>query len=207
MYIETLEQAQKLATEFLATKERKNYYDFECIDEEFSENVCYSNELSDKEVSKILQLKEKYPKDYGLHLDEIFDDPDYVHDFSAGQEIVSIDTDHAQHKYAVTIHELKPDGQVRSIAHSITLRDDEYIRLLAWQLFDEHLTINTLRHRDSNLCGVIMRAIDYYFYQPEGYLWIDNPYTATLDEAKADVDAIVAQKGIKRGGGYLCMMV
>ena len=207
MIIETFEQAKKLANEFLSTKERKNYYDFECIDEEFSENVCYTNELSDEEVSKILQLKDKYPNDYSLHLDEMFDDPDYIHDFSAGQEIVSIDTDHAQHKYAVTIHEPKPDGQVRSFAHSIILNDDEYAQLLAWHLFDEHLTINTLRHRDSNLCGTIMRAIDYYFYQPEGYLWVDNPYLATLDEAKADAETIVAKNNIKRDGGYLVMTV
>lgn len=62
MIINTFEQALKLANEFLVTKERKNFYEFECIDEMFDKSVCYANELSDDEVSKIKQLKENTPR-------------------------------------------------------------------------------------------------------------------------------------------------
>lgn len=115
MIIHTFEQALKLANEFLVTKERKNFYEFECIDEMFDKSVCYANELSDDEVSKINQLKEKYPDNYVLHLNEIFDDPDDICNFSEGQELVSIDTDYVMHKYAVTIYIVQlPNKQLQS---------------------------------------------------------------------------------------------
>ena len=38
MIIHTFEQALKLANEFLVTKERKNFYEFECIDEMFDKS-------------------------------------------------------------------------------------------------------------------------------------------------------------------------
>ena len=38
MIIHTFEQALKLANEFLVTKERKNFYEFECIDEIFDKS-------------------------------------------------------------------------------------------------------------------------------------------------------------------------
>ena len=193
----------EMAKAYLDKKDRANYYDFECIDEEeYPGNVVYTNQLTDEEVSQIRQLKEKYPEDYGLHLDEIFDDPDYIHDFSCGMEIVSIDTDYVWHKYKVTIHELKPDGKVLPRSYNITLRDDEYIKLLAWHLYDEHLTICTLRHRDSDLYSGIMREIDNYFREEDFFYMVDNPYVATLDEAKADADAIVKLHKIHRSGGY-----
>jgi len=50
-----------------------------------------------------------------------------------------------------------------------------------------------------------MRGIDGHYYQPEGYLWVDNPYVATLDEAKADAETIIRQHDITRGGGYLVL--
>jgi hypothetical protein len=192
----------EMAEAYLAKKERANYYDFECIDEEFVGHVFYTNQLTDEEVLLIRQLKKKYPEDYGLHLDEIFDDPDYIHDFSSGQEIVSIDTDFVSHKYKVTIHEIKPDGNVWSHLYRITLHDDEYVKLLAWHLYDEHLTICTLRRRDSDLYSAIMRRIDNYFQDDGFFFMVDNPYVATLDEAKADADKIIELHKIQRSGGY-----
>ena len=196
-------QCLELAQQFLAKKERKNYYDFKAIDEEVSGYVYYSNALSDDEVAQLRALKEKYGEKFTEHLDEVYDDPDIIHDLTCGCEIVDIDIDHVAHKYACKIHELKPDSTVSTYNQDVELSDDQYAELLAWHLFDEHLTINTLRHRDNNLYLAIMRGIDNYYYQIEGYYWVDNPYVATLDEAKADADAIIRLHDIQRDGGYL----
>lgn len=209
MIIHTYEQALKLANEFLVTKERKNFYEFECIDEMFDKSVCYANELSDDEVSKINQLKEKYPDNYVLHLNEIFDDPDDICNFSEGQELVSIDTDYVMHKYAVTIYIVQlPNKQLQSFSDEIILTDVEYTRLLAWHLLYKNITMNSLYYYDRNLFSAITRNIDNYFYQLEGYMMVANsPYCASLDEAIADAEAIINLYNIERfdGGGIFAI--
>ena len=209
MIIHTFEQALKLANEFLVTKERKNFYEFECIDEMFDKSVCYANELSDDEVSKINQLKEKYPDNYVLHLNEIFDDPDDICNFSEGQELVSIDTDYVMHKYAVTIYIVQlPNKQLQSFSDEIILTDVEYTRLLAWHLLYKNITMNSLYYYDRNLFSAITRDIDHYFYQLEGYMMVANsPYCASLDEAIADAEAIINLHNIERfdGGGIFAI--
>ena len=209
MIINTFEQALKLANEFLVTKERKNFYEFECIDEMFDKSVCYANELSDDEVSKIKQLKEKYPENYVLHLNEIFDDPDDICNFSEGQELVSIDTDYVMHKYAVTIYIVQlPNKQLQSFSDEIILTDVEYTRLLAWHLLYKNITMNSLYYYDRNLFSAITRNIDNYFYQLEGYMMVANsPYCASLDEAIADAEAIINLYNIERfdGGGIFAI--
>ena len=209
MIIHTFEQALKLANEFLVTKERKNFYEFECIDEIFDKSVCYANELSDDEVSKINQLKEKYPDNYVLHLNEIFDDPDDICNFSEGQELVSIDTDYVMHKYAVTIYIVQlPNKQLQSFSDEIILTDVEYTRLLAWHLLYKNITMNSLYYYDRNLFSAITRNIDNYFYQLEGYMMVANsPYCASLDEAIADAEAIINLYNIERfdGGGIFAI--
>ena len=209
MIIHTFEQALKLANEFLVTKERKNFYEFECIDEIFDKSVCYANELSDDKVSKINQLKEKYPDNYVLHLNEIFDDPDDICNFSEGQELVSIDTDYVMHKYAVTIYIVQlPNKQLQSFSDEIILTDVEYTRLLAWHLLYKNITMNSLYYYDGNLFSAITRNIDNYFYQLEGYMMVANsPYCASLDEAIADAEAIINLHNIERfdGGGIFAI--
>lgn len=209
MIIHTFEQALKLANEFLVTKERKNFYEFECIDEMFDKSVCYANELSDDEVSKINQLKEKYPDNYVLHLNEIFDSPDDICNFSEGQELVSIDTDYVMHKYAVTIYIVQlPNKQLQSFSDEIILTDVEYTRLLAWHLLYKNITMNSLYYYDRNLFSAITRNIDNYFYQLEGYMMVANsPYCASLDEAIADAEAIINLHNIERfdGGGIFAI--
>lgn len=203
MIINTFEHALKLANEFLVTKERKNFYEFECIDEMFDKSVCYANELSDDEVSKIKQLKEKYPDNYVLHLNEIFDDPDDICNFSEGQDLVSIDTDYVMHKYAVTIYIVQlPNKQLQSFSDEIILTDVEYARLLAWHLLYKNISMNSLYYYDRNLFSAITRNIDNNFYQLEGYMMVDNsPYCASLDEAIADAEAIINLHNIERFGG------
>ena len=189
----------EMSKSYLAKKDSNGYYDFECFDEESPFSVVYTIQLTDEEVSHIRQLKKIHPEDYCQYLDEIYDDhPELRH----GQEIISIDTDFVWHKYNVTIHELKPDGKIWSRPYRITLRDDEYVKLLAWHLYDEHLTICTLRNRDRELYSAIMREIDYSYLDECLIYMVDNPYVATLDEAKADADAIVKLHKIHRTGGY-----
>lgn len=206
MMIENFEQALQLANEFLATKERKNYYETKGYCETYDDNAGMLVELSDDMVSQIRILKERYGQDFVNHLNEIIDDEDIISDMFYGDP-VDIDLDYVYHQYSFKIHELKPDGSTAVFDCNIDLKDEEYARLLAWHLFDDHLTINTLRQRDGNLYNTIMRGIDGHYYQEEGYLWVDNPYVATLDEAKADSEAIIRQHDIQRGGGYLTLTI
>ena len=59
MRINDFERALKLANEFLVKKERLNYYDFKAIDEERLNNVVYTNNLTNEEVTQLRALKEK----------------------------------------------------------------------------------------------------------------------------------------------------
>jgi len=203
MIIEHFEDGLKLAKAFLETKKRDNYFDFTALCEENLEECVYSNHLEDDEVELLRALKEKYGEEYIKHLDEVFDDPDIIHDFTCGDEILDIDLDNIKHKYSFSIHELKTDGTISTHSHLVELSDDEYAKLLAWCIYDEHLTINVLRHRDSNLFDCIMREIDSYYLQKEGYFWVDNPYIPTLDEANEDTKQIIRQHNIQRDGFYL----
>ncbi len=202
MIIETFDQALQLATEFLATKERKNYYESKGIEEPYPEYAYTLAPLSEEQVSQLRALKEKYGSDFTDHLSEAIDDEDTISDMFCG-EPVDIDLDTIHHVYLFKIHELKPDNTVLDIPCDVVLTDEQYARLLAWHLFDDHLTICTLRQHDNTLYNAVMHDIDGHYYQGEGYLWVDNPYVATLDEAVADAETIVRQNNIKRGEGYI----
>jgi hypothetical protein len=206
MIIENYVQALQLATEFLTTKERKNYYETKAIDESFPEYSYMLVQLSDDMVSKIRTLKERYGQDFVNHLQEIIDDEGVISDMFYGDP-VDIDLDKICHLYAFKIHELNPDDTVSVHSCDVELSDEEYARLLAWHLCDEHLTINTLRQHDGELYYTIMRAVDCYYFQSEQYLEVDNPYVPTLDEAKADVETIIRQYDIKRTGGYQSIFI
>ena len=206
MIIENFEQALKLANEFLNTKERKNYYRFTAFCESFCEEQVFSNPLTDEEVDNLRALKEKYGTEFTQHLNEVYDDPDVIHDFTCGEELLDIDLDHIDHKFAFKIHELKPDGTVACYNRNVDLHDDEYAKLIAWHIYDVHFTLNTLRRRDRNLYDTIMRGIDHYYYQAEYFYLVNNPYLATPDEAKADAESIVALHNIKKSNGYITEM-
>ena len=89
----------------------------------------------------------------------------------------------------------------------MTLTDEEYARLLAWHVFDNHLIINTLRYRDSNLYNRILREIDLYYWEDGIAITEDAPYLVTMDEAKADAEKIVKNNGIEYTSGYLCISI
>ena len=120
-----------------------------------------------------------------------------------GDELVDIDLDYVQHQYRFKVHHLKQDGTVSSYDRLVTLTDEEYARLLAWHVFDNHLIINTLRYRDSNLYNHILREVDLYYWEDGIAIMEDDPYLVTMDEAKADAEIIMKENGIKYTSGYL----
>lgn len=205
MVIQNFEDSLKLASEFLPKKERKNYFEFKVIEEPFAEYVCYLNELSNEEVERLRELKAKYQEAFVEHLSEALDE-DAIDGLNCGDELVDIDLDYVQHQYRFRTHHVKPDGTVVSYDRLVSLSDDEYARLLAWHMFDDHLIINTLRYRDSNLYSHILRDIDLYYW--DGMVIMeDDPYLVTMDEAKADAELIMKENGIERQTGYLFISI
>ena len=206
MLIENFEDSLKLAKEFLAKKERKNYYEFKVIQEPFAEYMCCLNELSNMDVKRLRELKEKYQEKFVEHLSEALDE-DTIDDLDCDDELIDIDLDNVQHQYRFKVHHLKQDGTVRSYDRLVTLTDEEYARLLAWHVFDNHLIINTLRYRDSNLYNRILREVDLYYWEDGIAITQDDPYLVTMDEAKADAEMIVKENGINHTSGYLCISI
>lgn len=191
-----------MAKEFLATKERCNYYDFSTFDWEHHAEVIYCNPLTDEDVAALRALKEKYGNEFVKHLVEVFKDPDLIHDMAGGEDIIDIDLVTIHHMYTFMIHELRPNGTLYDLSCLVKLKDEEYAELLAWHLYDDHFTINVLRREDSILYDTIMRQIDHRYYDEDGCYCIDYPYVPTLDEALTDTETILSQHNIKRSGGY-----
>lgn len=200
---QSFENCLKLAAEFLTEKERKNYYLFTAYDDFSDTDYGCFNVLSDSDVAQLRELKDKYGRAFFGHLGEVFDDPDTIHDFTGGGDILDIDLDTVYHRYGIVLHELHPDGAVFSTRTKVTLSDDQYARLIAWHLYDEHLTMNLLRHHDRELYDVVMLAADNYYSDTDcDCLMVSHPYLVTLDEAKADSEQIVVKHNIKRNGWY-----
>ena len=203
----TLEDCLTLAKEFLATKERKNHYDFTAWDDNFGREVNCLNELTGEAVDNLRDLKGKYGEKFVEHLDEVFTDPDVIHDFTGGCEIMDIDLDTVYHKYRIGIHELKSDGTVSNHEYEAVFSDDEYAKLVAYHSFNEHLTMNQLRHYEPTLYERVMDQADMYYNDFDNdVLCVDNPYLVTLDEAKSDFEAIVKQHGITRTTGHMVLV-
>ena len=198
------EKCLELAQEFLTKKVRKNYYEFKVIQEPCADYVYTQNELSDEEVDSLRQLKEKYGEAFVDHLDEALGE-DTLDNLNCGDELADIDLDNILHQYRFTAHHIKQDGTVRSSERLVTLTNEEYARLLAWHVFDNHLIINTLRYRDSNLYDRILRGVDTYYWDDFIAMMVDDPYLVTMDEAKADAESIVRENNIERSDGYLCI--
>lgn len=197
----TFDECLAMAQDFLTTKQRNSFYRFTALDDNFDREYCCYNELSADDVARLRALKDHYGDSFVRHLDEVFSDPDIIHDFTGGGEILDIDLDHVHHYYGVSLHELQPDGTVHTIHTSVAFSDDDYARLLAWHLYDEHLVINTLRYRDRKLYDTVLDGADLYHTDIDGdCLFVSNPYLITLDEARADADLIVRQHNIQSDG-------
>lgn len=146
---EEFEKYQELAKAYLAKKERKNYYESKGICEPYADYACMLVELSDDEIGMIRPLKEKYGKDFINHLKEVYEDDDAISDLFYGDP-VDIDLENVYHQYQFTIREVR-DEKISSRQILVQLTDKEYIKLLAWHLWDQHLVMNTLFYRDEQL--------------------------------------------------------
>ena len=195
----TFDECLSLAQDFLSTKQRSCFYQFTALNDVFDREYCCYSELSSDDVARLRALKDRYGDSFVSHLDEVFSDPDLIHDFTGGDQLLAIDLDHVYYYYGVSLHELQPDGSVHSVSTSVAISDDEYARLVAWHILDEHLTINTLRYRDRELFDTVLNGADLYHYDIDCDTFVvSNPYLVTLDEAHTDADLIVRQQGIQR---------
>lgn len=102
--------------------------------------------------------------------------------------------------YSFDSHEIRGNITVTKTI-LVELSADNYARLLAWHLYDEHLTINSLFHRDQSLYWWVMRGIDSY-YCHDGYYETDVPHTITMKEALDDLAEIIIRYNVERDGSY-----
>lgn len=199
MMIEDFETALQLANEFLATKERENYYETKAICEPNPDYSYMLTPLADDEVRQIKDLKERYGDDFVNHLDEVIDDPDVISDMFYGDP-VDIDLETIHHQYKFNIRSIRGE-QVSSRSILVELSDEDYSKLLAWHLFDSHILMNTLFYRDEDLYKKIMRgAMCYEIF--DDIVEVDDPFVVTLDEALADTAQIQTSHNITPDSGY-----
>jgi len=198
----SFEDCLAMAKEFVPTKKRDCYYEFKFYNDDFGEEWFTLNLLTDEEVAELCALKEKYGEEYVKHLDEVFDDPDIIHDFTGGCEILDIDLDNIYHQYAFSVHELKPYMTIVSRPVKVTLSDEQYAELIAWHIFDKNFSINLLRYRNKKLYDTVVAGADSCFILDGDCFIAEAPYVTTLDEAKADADTIIKQHNIIRSSWY-----
>lgn len=196
-----------LAKKCLAGKNRKNYYEIMALDEDKLQQLRFLQEFNDEEVRSLKQLREKYGREeFFRHLDEVFQDPDEVHDLTCGREILDISLDKPYHQYTFCRHELSGDSLVR-FKTLVELNDETYIRLLSYCIEDKDMTINKLRYADKAIYNTIVREVDSYL-SDDGFYIGDKPYLITMDEIKSDAEMIIQENpdlqttGIR---GYLFM--
>ena len=192
-----------MAKTYLAKKERVNYYETLGYDEPYPDYVGIYTAISDDEVAKIRELKERYGEEFTDHLNEVIDDEDVIHDMFYG-EPADIDLDTVYHLYRFTLSEVHGD-KVSSRNILIQLSDEEYCKLLAWHLYDSHLVINTLFYRDEELARKLMRSSMNYFFD-EICPMIDYPYVIVMDEALDDADIIRKENGLTKENAYLSLV-
>lgn len=201
---EEFEKYQEMAKTYLAKKERVNYYETLGYDEPYPDYVGIYTAISDDEVAKIRELRERYGEEFTDHLNEVIDDEDVIHDMFYG-EPADIDLDTVYHLYRFTLSEVHGD-KVSSRNILIQLSDEEYCKLLAWHLYDSHLVINTLFYRDEELARKLMRSSMNYFFD-EICPMIDYPYVIVMDEALDDADIIRKENGLTKENAYLSLVI
>lgn len=178
-----------MAQNYLATKVRIPHYEIRSISDCCpADGWCNLLSFSENEMTKLLALREKYGKDdFFNHLDEVFDE-DTLHDMIYGSEVISFDLDTVYYMYSFVYHQITPNGLVTGNV-KINLYDETYVRLLGHHLENKDLTINSLRYADKDLHDIVTRGVDHHFCDDDIYM-VRNPYTITMDEAKADAQKI-----------------
>lgn len=191
MYNENNKCAE-LAKEFLAGKERKDYYEIMAFDEDDMTEVRFLQGFSEDELNALRALREKYGKeDFVKHLDEVYPDPDDIHDLTCGRDILGIDLDVPYHQYRFVRHELKGDTLTTHDA-LVELTDEQYVRLLSYCLEDKGMNVNKLRYADKVLHERVIRDVDLDLCFDDCYSG-NCPYLITMDEVKEDAERILAE--------------
>ena len=178
-----------MAQNYLATKVRTPHYEIRSISDCCpADGWCNLLSFTEDEKRKLLALREKYGKDdFFNHLNEVFDE-DTLHDMIYGSEVISFDLDTEYYMYNFVYHQITPNGLVTGKVN-IHLYDETYVRLIAHHLENKDLTINSLRYADKDLYDIVTRGVDHHFCDDDIYM-VRNPYTITMDEAKADAQKI-----------------
>ncbi len=196
----------QLATAYFNSKPRKPYYEIVALNEDNLSEVIYLEDFSDEEYQALMSLRERYGMDnYIQHLDEVFTDPDELHDLSCGQEIVRVNLDNPCYQYEFGRHELVNNQLSRNTA-LVVMFDDNYISLLALMLSDPKMNMNKLQFADSFLYNTIYSQI-IHMGCDDGFYMGDYPFLVTMDEVLKDAEAIRAQHpelNVKGSMGYYC---
>ena len=181
-----------MAQNYLATKVRTPHYEIRSISDCCpADGWCNLLSFTEDEKRKLLALREKYGKDdFFNHLDEVFDE-DTLHDMIYGSEVISFDLDTEYYMYDFVYHQITPNGLVTGKVN-IHLYDETYVRLIAHHLENKDLTINSLRYADKDLFDIVTRGVDCNFCYDDIYE-VSDPYTITMDEARADAQKIREQ--------------
>lgn len=192
----------KLAKTFLSSKKRKNYYEIIALNDDNLEELRFLQELDDDNIRSLRNLREKYGKDvFVKHLDEVFTDPDEIHDLTCGCEILNFNLDKSFHQYRFALHELIGETlQRRDVL--VELTDEWYIRLLSYCIEDSDMNVNKLRYADKTLHGIVTRETDNYLCD-DGFFTASNPYLITMDEIKEDAAQILAENPELRKTGII----
>lgn len=204
MDIDIFEDCLQLAKKFLSKKDRVNYYESRGIAEPYADYACMLTPLTDEEVCKIKEVKERYGEDFVEHLNEVIDDPDVISDMFYGDP-VDIDLETIHHQYKFTIRSVRGET-VSSREVLVELSDDDYCKLLAWHLFDSHILMNTLFYRDEELYKKIMHDVMCWL-SDDGIVMVDDPFVVTMEEALNDKEQILKENNFTQTEGYRVLFV
>ncbi len=179
----------QLATDYFNQKSRKPFYEVVALNEDNLSEIIFLEAFSDKEYEELVSLKNKYGgNDYICHLDEVFTDPDELHDLSCGQEIVRLNLDNPSYQYEFGRHELYK-GQLSKTSAQVVLSDEQYIKALALMLKDSGMNMNKLQFADGHLYDIIYSQI-IHMGCDDGFYMGCYPFLITMDELQKDAEAI-----------------
>ena len=187
---ETNAAAVNAAKEHFSSKTERNFYRVNALNEDFLEEVCYHQEFSPEEVAQLRDLRAKYgEEEYLKHLIEVFEDEGIIHNLSGGDEIISIDLDSPMRKYRFQVRFFNEE-KTYSRQAMVELSEDEYVRLLALRIDDNHMNMSVLRHIDAALHDKILKDVEWQCASDDGFLMCPDPFLVTMDEVNEDAEVV-----------------
>lgn len=186
--------------DFVAKKVRKNYYEILGLNDCYCTPDRFLQEFTEEQLEGLMALREKYGKDkFYSHLEEVFTDPDELHDLTCGEEVVGLNLDKVYHQYEFSRHDFIKGEAVR-VPILLEMNDEDYARLLTLCVEDGGMNMNKLKYADFSSYKELMWKVDYTTCHDDFYDW-DYPFLVTFDELKADAEMIVSQNPEFRSPG------